>query len=187
VRAEWKRAEAEGNSAERMLRFELERARVAAEQAEARYDSVDLENKLAKARLEKRLQEALAELKRLERRVRSGLASADPVFTDEAWTELLALSQNIAGILSAPTTEHRDRKELFRTLWDCAVLEKRDDKVIVTLRRADGGPDTSGDVKLMKYAYRMIAELSAKGLPAAEIARRLNEEGLRTHKHPTLV
>lgn len=181
--AEWKRAQANGHSEERLQRAELERARVAAEEAEARYQQVDLKNPLVKEKCETLWQEALAELARLELRASSEPVAVDPVFTEEAWNELLILATDITAIFNAPTTENRDRKEIVRTLADRGVVEKQSDDVIcVTIRRADGEPDVRLEVKLVKYAYRMIAELAASGLEPAEIARRLNEEGLCTHK-----
>src|SRR5262249_16041519 len=127
-------------------------------------------------------QEALANLDRLNKRASLERSATSPVFTDEAWDELLSLAKDLRTLWSCPTTEDRDRKEILRSLVSRVVVEeKREGFVRLTIHGADGGRQTRLEVNLpTPYAGRRIRELT--GLSPRDIAAKLNEEGLRTQK-----
>lgn len=183
VRAAWRsRQEADGGEEQRR-RAELANARGAVEEAKLRFFAVDPRNRLVAAVCEERLELAQRELQWLEQRAKTEGADHKSAFSEAAWAELLALSEDVEAIWNAPTTKHRDRKEIVRTLVDSVVIERRTDEMVVaTVHRADGEPDTRVEAKLMGYRARLIRELAASGVTPAEIANTLNREGLQTLK-----
>ncbi|MBP1688375.1 MAG: resolvase [Deltaproteobacteria bacterium] len=150
------------------------------------YNSVIDSNGHVKLVCERRWNEALENLKQVEARHRSPTASA-PAMTEDAWSELMTLCQDVTAIVEAPTTDPRDRKELLRTCIDSVFVEERTrDFIRARIAWADGTPDTPIEVKLPGHTYTLITAWAAEGFSPSAIARKLNAQGLvnklgRTH------
>jgi DNA invertase Pin-like site-specific DNA recombinase len=110
--------DAEHQTALKQFRLQVERARYEAERAERRYRTVEPENRLVARTLEqdwenklKELRVAQAELTRKEREQRLEL-------TDTQREQIRTLGGDLQQVWSAPTTTHRDRKELLQSLLE---------------------------------------------------------------------
>jgi DNA invertase Pin-like site-specific DNA recombinase len=101
---------------ERQWKLRLERARYEAKRAERQYDACEPDNRVVARTLEKRWNDRLVEVERLEheydefkRRRRFELSDLDR-------QRILQLASNVSRLWHAKTTEDRDRKLLLRML-----------------------------------------------------------------------
>lgn len=140
-------------------RREVERARLRHRVAdlEAKLDAVGPDNQAAVRRLAMHLQEAENELKGLnemteEKRQRTLQEDVATLIEAEA------LASDVGRIWNAPTTQHRDRKELIRILV-------KTERVRIRIAWVDGAPDQLIDVWLPAGSYE-------KGEPAAAQLRK---------------
>ena len=116
--------------------------------AERRYRAVDAENRLVARGLEaeweqrlRDLDDARAELARRDRR--------RPALEPEQRRSLLCLGEDIRQVWFAPSTAHRDQKELLRTLVeDVTIAVYRDEHRARLVLRWRGGALTEVDVDL---------------------------------------
>ena len=174
------RAHGDAESAEEHRRkLELHRRRAHVADLDFRYLHVDPKNTYVHRALEDRLEDAKRKLERLEA---DGTALPSwPSLTDEDLRELADLAAKVERIFYAATTSNRDRKEIVRMMVARVVVEDRSDEIVrVRIEWADGSPDTRIEVYMIRYAQRLIWELSQTGLSASDIAARLNDQGLRT-------
>jgi DNA invertase Pin-like site-specific DNA recombinase/predicted DNA-binding transcriptional regulator AlpA len=142
------RHEADRAAALAQWRMGVERAQFEATRAERRYRAVDAENRLVarglEAEWEQRLRDldsAKAELARRERQ--------RPALEPEQRSSLLRMGDDIRQVWFAPSTAHRDRKELLRTLVeDVTIAVYRDEYRARLVLRWRGGALTELDVDL---------------------------------------
>jgi DNA invertase Pin-like site-specific DNA recombinase len=185
LRTVMEEAEIASRSEERRCRDTLNRLRSEVADLEWRYERVHPEHWAVAARLEQKLEEKRRELLRLEREQ----ASEQPermVFDGAALHELVAICSDLEGLLDAPTTTPRDRKELLHIMTQHVVMEERT-KEYVRLRVVwkDGSPDTIAVGPLPSYAYRTIREMAEQGAtPAAIAAEMCRMRVLTKNKNP---
>jgi hypothetical protein len=160
---------------------ELDRARRAEAEAKKRCLLVNPDHRHVAAEYERLWEEAMTHLKQVEAAALVAEQTAPPIFTEEAWGELLSLCQDVSSIWDAASTEHRDRKQLLRTFIDKVLVQKRTREFIrARIVWADGTPDEEIEVKLPGYAHRLIVAWDAEGDTPVRIAQRLNAQGLVT-------
>jgi DNA invertase Pin-like site-specific DNA recombinase len=107
-------------------RLALERAEFQAERAGRQFDACEPENRLVARTLERKLEEALADVER-EQRALAALEHARPApLSDEERRALAGLARDLPRIWAAKSTSDRDRKELLRTLIS---------EIVVTVQR----------------------------------------------------
>jgi hypothetical protein len=149
------------------------------EELELRLSRVDPKHWTVAQRYEEQLHEKNLQLRRLdEQGVR---VPGTKQFTEECLGPLRALCADLDGLLAAPTTEARHRKELIRITVDRVIVELRTrERVVFRIVWNDAETDTVREVLLFPYAHRMIEELSAEGVEPADIAARLNAKGVAT-------
>jgi DNA invertase Pin-like site-specific DNA recombinase len=111
-------------------RREVERARYDATRAERRYRAVDPENRLVARGLEAEWNTALSALGDAEAELARREAARPKTLTPDERGEVLALGEDLGQVWSAPTTTHRDRKQLLHTLLE---------EVNITVSREDTG------------------------------------------------
>jgi hypothetical protein len=174
-----KEAEDDARAEERRRHDALCRLRREISDLELRLSAIDPKLWTVAQRYEEQLHQKNLQLRQMdERPVRIPPAKQ---FTDESVGQLRALCSDIEGLLGAPTTEPRDRKELVRIMVDRVVLDLRtSERVLLRIVWNDAAADTMREVLLFPYAHRTIEELSAKGVEPAAIAARLNGEGVVT-------
>jgi DNA invertase Pin-like site-specific DNA recombinase len=99
-------------------RREVERARYAAAKAERRYQAVDPDNRLVARGLETAWEAALRDLTDVEAELARRETARPKTLSTQERAAILALGDDLDQVWTAPTTTHRDRKQLLRTLLD---------------------------------------------------------------------
>jgi DNA invertase Pin-like site-specific DNA recombinase len=186
-------AEAQREQVDLIWRQRLERAGYQAERARRQYQLVEPENRLVARQLEKDWEAALAERQRLSEEYDRFTAARPRTLTAVERDQIRALAADLPAVWDAPTTTDADRKQLIRHL-----IERVRVTVLGTSEKVDvevtwaGGHRTAGRVTrpvaaLSQLSYfpqlrQRAEELAAAGCTAAQIAERLNAEGLRPPK-----
>ncbi len=171
----------------------LERARYQCQRAERQYQACEPENRLVARELERRWEEALAEVRRVESDYDRFRREQPAELTAEERAAVRALAGDIPALWRAPTTTAADRQRVVRCLVErvTVTVEKETNRVAVTLAWAGGWASTheltrpvSRYEQLADYGRLTgrIGELRDSGLSLAEIAERLNAEGFRPPK-----
>jgi excisionase family DNA binding protein len=176
------------------LKLALEQARYEAARAQRQYDGVEPENRLVVSELERRWNERLAEVARLEEEIRTA-RDAQPAATmsESERAQLLALAEDLPRAWNHPAASVETRKRLLR-----AVLEE----IIVNVEQAHlrvklhwkGGDHTSLELpksrrgqhrwKTSTATEQLISNL-ARLLPDGSIASVLNRLGMHSAKGHT--
>jgi excisionase family DNA binding protein len=177
----------------RQIDLALDQARYEAARAHRQYDAVDPENRLVAGDLERRWNERLAEVARLEDELRVARDKQPPALSDPERAEILALGTDLERLWSHQTASAAVRKRILR-----AVLEE----IIVTVEHGHlrlklhwkGGDHTSLQVvknrtgqhrwKTDTATEQLICAL-ARVLPDGSIASVLNRLGVRSAKGHT--
>jgi len=141
--------EANHDAALSQWRLAVERTCYEAERAERRYRAVEPENRLVARGLEAEWEQRLREKEQAQAELTRRETQRPKTLNTKERNALLVLGANIKSVWSAPTTTHRDQKELLRTLLEEVILSVyRDDyKAHLTLRWR-GGLLTELDVSL---------------------------------------
>jgi excisionase family DNA binding protein len=188
-------ADRERDGAQRLRQIELalEQARYEAARSHRQYDAVDPENRLVASDLERRWNERLAEVARLEEEVRRFRENLPAALTENERAEILALGTDVARLWNHPESAVATRKRILRT-----VLEE----IVVTLEPGvlrlklhwKGGDHTTLEVpknrpgqhrwKTSATTEQLIRDL-ARLQPDGSIASLLNRLGISTAKGRT--
>jgi DNA invertase Pin-like site-specific DNA recombinase len=116
----------------RQLRLSVERARYQAERARRQYDAAEPENRLVAAELERRWNQALAELASLEQRLEQLDVEHDVVTEDER-RRLLDLGRELEEAWNHPGAPHPLKKRILRSVLQEIVADIRDEPAEVIL------------------------------------------------------
>ena len=180
----------EKDTLKRQWEKQLTQARYEARFAQRQYDAVDPDNRQVAQTLEKRWNEKLQALEKLERSFAEASADSHFEVTDDERPRIIALAQDLPKIWNAPTTTDRERKQLLRY----AISEVQLDGVsesgkieiritwrsgAVTVRTIDRLAVGSWAPKTAIAVVDRIRDL-APTLTATEIAEQLDDEGLRS-------
>ena len=145
------------------------------------------ENRLVARDLERRWEERLQELKRLEGEHTQWSKQKESPWNAERLDELRGLVKDVPTLWHAETTSSEDRKELLRLLiedvWFYGQREERQIEVRIlwkggsqTVHRAPWWLNGHG---IKEEVLRRIRELETEGLLDGEIGDRLSTEGYR--------
>jgi excisionase family DNA binding protein len=165
---------------------QIEKAQYEAQRAERQYLAVEPENRVVARELERRWEQALQELERVQRE--SEQACGHPVLLSaEELENVHLLGLELRGVWEADTTTHRDRKRLLRTLIEEVQLRTEEERYAVRIVWT-GGATTEREVVRgpAGWAQRTpedTVELVRKLAPEfddAQIARILNKQGRRS-------
>jgi DNA invertase Pin-like site-specific DNA recombinase len=153
--------------ANRAAELAVERARYDADRAERAFHAVEPENRLVARSLETRWEARLAALIEAEQAL---VAVIDTMPSLPSRAELEALAADLPGLWHAPTTSHKDRKRLLRTLIaDVTLLpEPEQDKVRIGIRWHTGAHD---ELRVHRATHPGTAKRSPS--PAVELVREL--------------
>jgi DNA invertase Pin-like site-specific DNA recombinase len=174
-------------------RQRLERARTQAARTERQYQAAEPENRLVQRTLERRWEEALQEVRRLEEEYARFRQTQPIALTRREVEEIRELAGNLPALWDTPTTTPADRQRIIRFLVERveATVEGVSDRVRVTITWA-GGQQTNHEVIRPVARYGQAADfdrlldrvrqLRAEGLSFAVIAERLNAEGFHPPK-----
>jgi len=167
----------------------IRRAEYETERARERYDAVDARNRLVAEELERRWEDALAEVEGLRREADEQLQRLVRPLTELDRERVRRMSENVAAVWNAPSTTSRDRKRLLRAAIDRVILDAKEETVKVAVhwkggevnelevkrqRRGDPGFVTDAEV------VSLIRRFAGDGLDDTQIAQALCRRKMRT-------
>jgi excisionase family DNA binding protein len=172
----------------------LEQARYEAARAGRQYDKVEPENRIVATELERRWNERLAEVARLEEQIRTAQEMQLGLGISEAErTELMALADDLPRAWNHPAAKAETRKRILRTMLEEVVVRAEPGHLRLKLHWK-GGDHTTLDVQKSRHGEhrwktstateQLIHEL-ARLLPDGSIAAVLNRLGIRSAKGHT--
>jgi hypothetical protein len=174
-------------------RQRLERAGTLAVRLERQYQSAEPENRLVTRTLERRWEEALQEVRRLEEEYARFRLTQPITLTRREVDQVGELARDLPALWDAPTTTSADHQRIIRFLVERVevTVEGTTDQVGVTITWA-GGQRTIHTITrpVLRYEqtsdfHRLMArigQLRAEGQSFVAIAERLNAEGFRPPK-----
>jgi DNA invertase Pin-like site-specific DNA recombinase len=174
----------------------LERLRYEAQLAERQFLRVDPDNRLVAAALEKRWNEALAELKRVEEAQAHRDAPALPLLplSEELQTAFKAIGQHLPTLWQQGFISQPQKKALLRCLIDKVVVHRPSPEWVQARIVWCGGESTQlripvpvaslKDLSGAQAMERLVLERSAQGATDEVIASELTAQGYRSPMHP---
>ena len=185
--ADRKRADAERR---RQSELALEQARYEASHARRQYDAVDPDNRLVAGELERRWNECLAAVARLEEQIRSLQDKQPSALGDDERARLLALADDLPQLWNHPAASAETRKRILRAVLNEIIVTVTADRLHLVLHW-QGGDHTRLEVvknrvgqnrwKTAVATEQLVREL-ARVLPDHSIAPVLNRLGIRSAK-----
>ena len=176
-------------AAERQLELSLQQARYEAAHARRQYDAVDPANRLVAAELERRWNEALQAVAKVEGEIAALIARPPPLGGPER-QQLMALGADLERAWSHPAATAATRKRILRAALT-EIVVRRDGAIIHAVLHWQGGDHTELQVKQRLNAagrhnpripddtIALVREL-ARLMPDRQIARLLNRTGVET-------
>jgi DNA invertase Pin-like site-specific DNA recombinase len=180
----------ETTAAERQLELSLERARYEAAHARRQYDAVDPANRLVAGELERRWNEGLQTVAKIERETAALTARRLPPLGEPERQQLIALGADLERAWSHPGATAATRKRILRAALS-EVIVRRDGAIIHAVLHWQGGDHTELQVKQRLNAagrhnpripddtIALMREL-ARLMPDRQIARLFNRIGVET-------
>jgi len=182
VRSEWEAARSESLRRDAGDALVVAHARRRVDELTAKFDNVNPSLRHLSEHLEAELDKALGDLKRLEA-AKATASGEDEFFTDQTFGELIELCRDLPALFYADTTAHRDRKEIIRLLVEkVSITNVTRETISFAIVWADGSEPTRGEAHLARHAHALIKQWAAEGVKNPEIARKLNEMGLKTSR-----
>lgn len=171
----------------------LERARYEADRAARQYHACEPENRLVARTLERRWDEALQEVGRLEVEFERYQRSCPRLVSEADREQIRRLAEEVPALWQAPTTTAADRRQIARLLLERVVLTVNPAKDCIavhvewaggsvrehTLRRAVRGYRDQDDWPRLSA---LLAKLHRSGRTAKDMAAALDREGFRPPK-----
>ncbi len=175
---------------QRQRDLQLEQARYEARLAQRQYDAVDPDNRLVASELERRWNEKLETLARLEQAYLRAEEQSAWKITAEERPSIEELSRNLPALWKARTTTNQDRKQLLRLAIESVQLDGVTEPGMIEIQiRWRSGTITRSRVKRQARgewslktppnAVARIHEMAGR-YSYAEIAQQLNSAGCRT-------
>jgi excisionase family DNA binding protein len=185
--------ERDGTQRLRQIELALEQARYEAARSQRQYNTVDPENRLVAGDLERRWNERLAEVARLEEELRLVREELPAALTETERAQILALGTDVARLWNHPMASLSTRKRILRTVLEEIIVTVEPGVLHVKLHWK-GGDHTMLEVaknrsgqhrwKTNATTEQLIRDL-ARLLPDGSIASLLNRLGMRTAKGHT--
>ena len=175
---------------ERQQELSAQQARYDAAHARRQYDAVDPANRLVAGELERRWNEALQAVTRVEGEIAATIARRPPPLGEKERQQLMALGADLERAWSHPAATAATRKRIVRAALR-EIIVRRDGAIIYAVLHWQGGDHTELQVKQRLNAagrhnpripddtIALMAEL-ARLMPDRQIARLLNRTGVET-------
>ena len=185
--------ERDGSQRLRQIELALEQGRYEAARSHRQYDAVDPDNRLVAGDLERRWNERLAEVARLEEELRLVREDLPAALTETERAQILALGTDVARLWNHPTASVTTRKRILRTVLEEIIVTVKPGVLHVKLHWKGGdhtmlevAKNRSGQHRWRTNATteQLIRDL-ARLLPDGSIASILNRLGIRTAKGHT--
>ncbi len=185
--------ERDGTQQLRQVELALEQARYEAARSHRQYNAVDPENRLVAGDLERRWNERLAEVTRLEEQVRVIREGLPATITETERAEILALGTDVARLWNRPATSVATRKRILRVVLEEIIVSVEPGVLRLKLHWKGGDHTLLEVVKNRTGQHRWKTNAStellihdlARLLPDGSIASVLNRLGARTAKGHT--
>jgi DNA invertase Pin-like site-specific DNA recombinase len=180
----------ETTAAERQLELSLQQARYEAAHARRQYDAVDPANRLVAGELERRWNEALQSVAKIEGEIAAMIARRPPPLGEPERQQLMALGADLERAWSHPAATAATRKRVLRAALS-EIIVRRDGAIIHAVLHWQGGDHRGLQVKQRLNAagrhnpripddtIALMREL-ARLMPDRQIARLLNRIGVET-------
>jgi hypothetical protein len=180
----------ETSAAQRQLELSLQQARYEAAHARRQYDAVDPANRLVAGELERRWNEALQAVHKIEGEIAAIVAHKPPPLGERERQQLMQLGADLELAWSHPAATAATRKRILRAALSEIVVRK-EGAVIDMILHWHGGDHTALQLKLRLNAagrhhwpvpedtMSLVRELS-RLMPDRQIARLLNRSGKPT-------
>ena len=181
----------ETTAAERQLELSLQQARYEVAHARRQYDAVDPANRLVASELERRWNEALQAVAKIESDITAMIAQRPPPLGEAERQKLIALGADLERAWLHPGATAATRKRILRTALT-EVIVRRDGAIIHAVLHWQGGDHTELHLEQRLNAaglpnprvvpddtIALMREL-ARLMPDCEIARLLNRIGILT-------
>jgi DNA invertase Pin-like site-specific DNA recombinase len=177
-------------AAERQLELSLQQARYEASHARRQYDAIDPDNRLVAGELERRWNEALQAVAKIEEDIAAVIARRPPPLGEPERQQLMALGADLECAWSHPAATAATRKRILRAAIS-EIIVRRDGAIIHAVLHWQGGSHTELQVKQRLNAagrhnpripddtIALMREL-ARLMPDRQIARLLNRIGVAT-------
>jgi len=185
--------ERDGTQRLRQIELALEQARYEAARSHRQYDAVDPENRLVTGDLERRWNERLAEVARLEEEIRVVREDLPAAIVETERAEILALGTDVARLWNQPAASIAIRKRILRTVLEEIIVTVAPGQLLLKMHWKGGDHTTLEVVKNRVGQHRwktdtateqLICDL-ARLLPDGNIASVLNRLRIRTAKGHT--
>jgi hypothetical protein len=176
--------------AERQLELSLQQARYEAAHARRQYDAVDPANRLVAGELERRWNETLQAVAKIENDIAAMIARRPPPLGEHERQQLMTLGADLERAWLHPGATAATRKRILRAALS-EVIVRRDGAIIHAVLHWQGGDHTElrveqrlnatgrPDPRLGDDTIALVREL-ARLMPDREIARLLNRIGIAT-------
>jgi excisionase family DNA binding protein len=182
-----------GSERLQQIELALEQARYEAARAHRQYDAVDPENRLVVGDLERRWNERLAEVARLEDELRTAHDKRPPAVTEAERAKLLALAKDLPRLWNHPAASRATRKRILRTVLEEIIVTVEPGQLRLKLHWKGGDHTTLKVVKNRTGQHRWTTDTTteqllrdlARVLPDDKIASVLNRLSIRTGKDNT--
>jgi len=180
----------ETSAAQRQLELSLQQARYQAGHARQQYDAVDPANRLVAGELERRWNEALLTVQRIEGEIAALVGRKPPPLGEAERQQLMRLGADLERAWSHPAATAATRKRILRAALH-EIVVRREDNVNNLVLHWKGGDHTALQVKLRLNAagrhhwpipedtISLVREL-ARVMPDRQIAKLLNRVGKPT-------
>ncbi len=136
----------ETTAGERQQALSLEQARYEVSHARRQYDAVDPANRLVAGELERRWNEALQAVARIEAEIAATIARRPPPLGQQEREQLMALGGDLQRAWLHPAATAATRKRILRTALS-EVIVRRDGAIIQAVLHWQGGDHTELKVK----------------------------------------
>jgi excisionase family DNA binding protein len=185
-------ADRERAGTERLRQSELalQQARYEETHARRQYDAIDPDNRLVAGELERRWNDRLAAVARLEEQIRNLHNEQPRALHDDERAALLALADDLPQVWNHPTASNETRKRILRAVLEEIIVTVEADRLRLVLHW-QGGDHTRLEVaknrigqnrwKTDVETVQLVREL-ARILPDHSIAPLLNRLGIRSAK-----
>jgi excisionase family DNA binding protein len=174
----------------RQSELALQQARYEVTHARRQYDATDPDNRLVAGELERRWNDRLAAVARLEEQIRNLRNEQPRALHDDERATLLALADDLAQLWNHPAASNETRKRILRAVLEEVVVTAEADRLHLVLHW-QGGDHTRLEVaknrtgqnrwKTDVETVQLVREL-ARLLPDHSIAPLLNRLGKRSAK-----
>jgi hypothetical protein len=172
------------------LELSLRQAHYEAAHARRQYDAVDPANRLVAGELERRWNEALQSVAKMEGEIAAMIARRPPPLGEPERQQLMALGADLERAWSHPAATAATRKRILRAAIS-EIIVRRDGAIIHAVLHWQGGDHTELQVKqrlnaagrhnprIPEDTIALMREL-ARLMPDRQIARLLNRTGIET-------